>query len=354
MRFINLLFISVVLFSCKKDDMVPQVPSSNNDELKKGFLVLNEGLFQQNNSSLSWFDLTTETANNEFFEAKSGRLLGDTGNDMKRYGGKIYVVVNVSSTLEILDATTGKSLKQISMMAGAVAKQPRQIAFYGSKAYVTCFDGYVDVIDTVSLAVEKRIKVGLNPEGIEVSNNKLYVANSGGLNGPKMDSTVSVIDLASQTEIKKIVVGTNPGSVVKDDQGDIYVIAQGNYGSIPSRMVQIDTQNDEVLTTFPFNASGITKMGSQFLITYSNSSSSKAEVALFDTESETIITSSFLENSQITTLFGLSYVSTTNKIYCFDAMNYTNTGYVRQYSFQGNYEKSYHVGLNPNSILYYE
>ncbi len=354
MRLISILIISIFLISCKKEKDVPNPPGTTQSALKNGLLVLNEGLFQQNNSSLSWVDMSTGSVENQFFESKAGRLLGDTGNDMKRYGGKIYIVVNVSSTVEVMDANTGAAIKQISMMSNGVAKQPRNIVFKGSKAYVSCFDGYVDVLDTSSLSIEKRIKVGLNPEGLEISNNKLYVANSGGLNGPKMDSTVSVVDIASLQEIKKIVVGQNPGGVVRDEQGDIYVIARGNYGSIPSRMVRINTTNDVVENTFSFDASGFSIMGSNILISYIDKNTSKKKVALFDPISESISNSNFMDLSQVTTLYNIIYSPSLKKIYCLDAMNYTNTGYVRVYSSSGSYENSYHVGLNPNSILIYE
>lgn len=85
--------------------------------------------------------------------------MGDTGNDLLRYGSKIYVVMNVSSTIEVLDATTGNHLHQLSMVTSTHAKQPRKIVGYGANVFVSCFDGYVDVIDTSGFKVIKRIKV---------------------------------------------------------------------------------------------------------------------------------------------------------------------------------------------------
>ena len=199
-----ILLIGACSFSCKKKKVPqPEAPQT----LQHGMLVLNEGLFQQNNSTLGWFNFSDNSYTGNFFEQKTNRSLGDTGNDMKKYGGKIYVIVNVSSTVEILDASTGNSISQISMIAGGTPKQPRYIAFHGSKAYITCYDGYVDVLDTASLSITSRIPVGANPEGLAVSNGKLFVANSGGLNSPNVDSTVSVIDLVSQQEIKVIETG---------------------------------------------------------------------------------------------------------------------------------------------------
>lgn len=349
MRFINFFIILPFLFSCKKDKATVDPEVSN---LENGILVLCEGLFQQNNAAISWIDLTTGEINNHIFQDKAQRELGDTGNDIQRYGGKIYVVVNVSSTIEVLDASTLKSVKQITMMNGSVAKEPRFITFQGANAYVSCFDGYVDVIDTVSLTVTQRIAVGANPEGLCVSNNKLYVANSGGLNFPNLDSTLSVIDLNSNQELYKIIVGKNPGSVSVAPDGSVYVIRRGDYSTIPSRLVKINTTADQVETTFSFDASGVAAMNSYFLIPWT--SGGNAGVSLFDPGNGQLIDPNFINGNGVTTLYDVQYDPVKDKIYVMDAMNYTNTGYVRVYSSAGAHMTDYHVGLNPTGIICYE
>lgn len=347
-----LILFPFLFFSCKKKST--QSPSSTPSVLAHGLLVLNEGLFNQNNSTLSFVDTQTNGVSSTFFEDKTGRGLGDTGNDMERYGNKIYVVVNVSSTIEILDATTGNSLKQILMFAGSVPKQPRSIAFSGNKAFVTCYDGFVDVIDTNSLTITTRIQVGSNPEGLAVSNGKVYVANSGGLNYPNVDSTVSVIDIASLQEIKKITIGNNPGSVCVDSQGDVYAISRGNYGSIPSRMHRIDPQTDIKVESFPFEASGMTRMNDQLLISYYDFSSGNSAIALFDSNLEQIINPNFISTDIIQTLYGVHYSSISNKIYCMDAKGFSVTGYIYIYSSSGIFFGMHHVGLNPSKVIVYE
>ncbi len=353
MRLIKIVFLIFLVIGCKKkketeDNLV------DSSQLKNGMIVLCEGLFQQNNASLSWVDLSKSTSDDQFFTNKSGRLLGDTGNDMQSYGGKIYIVVNVSSTIEVLNKSNGASIKQISMMNNGIAKQPRSIAFYGSNAFVSCFDGYVDVIDTTSLEVIKRIKVGLNPEGLTVTNSKLYVSNSGGLNSPKMDSTVSVINLNTLVENKKVIVGKNPGSILTDTEGDVYVIARGNYSTIPTKMVKINTVTDEVDFIFPEEISGMEKMESNLLVTYKSNGSSIKKIGIFDALTEVFTVPELINTSNFTTFYGLHYQATNQKIYCFDAMNYTTTGYVKVFSKTGDLETSYHVGLNPSKIIFYE
>lgn len=350
MRLISLLFI-LSLISCKKDNPEPVAVSN---VLSNGTVVLCEGLFQQNNASLSWINNSDASVSNTLFATKVGRELGDTGNDIKRYGGKVYVVVNVSSTVEVLDAQSFTSIKQITMQNGGVSKQPRNIEFYNGKAYVTCYDGFVDVIDTISLTVINRIPVGLNPEDLTVSGNKLYVSNSGGLNGPSMDSTVSIIDLSSNSEISRITVGLNPGRCITDNVGDVYVVTRGDYAGVPSRMVRINTISDLVEDNFSFDVSGLSKMNGNFLVSYYDFSSGQSSLGLFDPLTETMIDPSFIDVSGLTTLYGVGFNQFTNTIFISDAMSFTNSGYVYEYTSSGAQLASYHVGLNPSKFLFYE
>lgn len=345
MRLIKLLAIILIAVSCKKEKTVM---STESFQLSNGIAVLCEGLFQQNNASVSWIDLGQGSIDNQFFVSRTNLSLGDTGNDMKQYGGKIYIVVNVSSTIEVVSANSFSPIKQIPMFDGATAKQPRYIEFSGSNAYVTCYDGFVDVIDTTTLTVTSRIPVGANPEAMTVANNKLYVANSGGLNFPNMDSTLSVIDLSLQAEIQKITVGINPGSVISDAAGDVYVIARGDYGATPSRLVRVNSLTDTKEEEFAFDVSSITAMNNNFLISSNNA------ISLFDPNTEQIVSSNFVNLSDVVTLYKVAYHPTTDNIYVMDAMNYTNTGYLRKYSSSGAYISSYHVGLNPTKVLFYD
>jgi YVTN family beta-propeller protein len=344
-KLLSILVISAVVFSCKKDKPEPV----HVDSFSNGVLVLCEGLFQQNNSSVSWINKQDNTVSNGLFNTVNDRFLGDTGNDLLHYGNKVYVAVNASSTIEILDANSLSSINQVIMESGGVAKQPRYLEGYAGKVYVSCFDGYVDVLDTVTGSILSRIAVGLNPDGVARSNDRLYVSNSGGLNFPTMDSTVSVIDLNTDTEIAKITIGLNPGDIELASNGDVYAIARGDYGSVASKLVKIDPvtmQTTEVLTdVLEINQFGM----NEFLITYDNGSS--MSIGVFNTITNQITTADLINTSGITTVYEVIYDSQDQLIYVLDAMGYTNTGYVRTYGLNGSNVENYHVGLNPTDIV---
>ncbi|MFZ9028176.1 MAG: YncE family protein [Crocinitomicaceae bacterium] len=335
----------LVLISCKKDKPEPVTIEGFNN----GIVVLCEGLFQQNNSSISWINKSNEAVSNGVFNVVNDRHLGDTGNDLLHYGSKIYVAVNASSTIEILDANTFKASNQVIMEAGGMAKQPRYLEGHNGKVYISCFDGFVDVLDTVTGTVLNRIAVGWNPDGMTQLNDYLYVSNSGGLNFPTMDSTVSVIDLNTDAELIKVTVGLNPGDIEASSNGNIYVISRGDYGAIPSKLVKIDPatfQTTDLLTdVLEINPFG----PDEFLITYENAGG--VSIGVFNAVSEQLTNADLINTANITTVYEAVFNEQDQLIYVLDAMGYSNTGYVRAYDVNGNFVKDYHVGLNPTDLI---
>lgn len=342
--------MALFIFSCNKDNDMNQ--ESSNPSFNNGILVLNEGLFQQNNSTLSWIDLSSNEVTNQVFLNLNNRPLGDTGNDMGIYGGKIYIVVNASSTIEVLNKHTLKSISQISMQFNGQGQQPRYITFNNGKAYISSYDGYVNILDTTSLTIIERIQVGSNPEGVTVSNNNLFVANSGGLSFPDVDSTVFKIDLTSNQVVDTFVVGNNPGDIVADDEGDIYVVKRGDYSANdPSELIHIS--NSGIITNVGINASSLYKHDDNLYISYYNYDNGEGQVLVYDMVNESILFNDFIDGSQVETLYG-AVTDKYGSIYALDAMNFTNTGYIRSFNSSGILTHSFHVGLNPTNVLIYE
>jgi YVTN family beta-propeller protein len=318
----------------------------------RGIYVLNEGLFQRNNATLTYFNIADSVAATDFFEAKNGRRLGDTGNDLQLVGDKLYVLVNVSSKLEVLNAKTGTALQTIPIRDSLNrARQPRQMAFLGNYLFITCFDGTVSVLDTASLNLIRTIRVGRNPDGIATQRGKIYVANSGGLDFPNYDSTVSVINPVSLHVERTIHVPINPTAVAADRYGDVYVISQGNYdstvqGYVPPRLVVIDAETDRIKKIFPFDVRAITISGSTAYLSLAN------RVMTLDIETETLLNTDFISASNFITLYGLTVDDANGAIYCTDARRYVVTGDVICFDRFGNRQFQFRGGLNPSRLAF--
>lgn len=320
--------------------------------------VLSEGLFNLNNSTLAQHSFKGGETNDDYFRSFNRRGLGDTANDMALYGNKLYIVVNVSSQIEVIDFRTGLSLKQIPMLKeDGSSRQPRYIAFHQDKAYVCSYDGTVSRIDTTSLEVETSIQVGRNPDGICVQGDKLYVSNSGGLDwdGIGVDNTVSVVSTTPFEEIKKIHVGPNPGKIAPDEYGHVYVATHGKDVSAGDyNFVQIDCTTDEVKQTYNEKVMSFA-INDQLAYLYNfNHQTQSSWIKVFNLQTGETLRENFItDNTKINTPYGIYVNPYSGNVYITDAYNYQVRGDVLCFNPQGQLQfRISNIGQNPNTVIF--
>ena len=326
----------------------------NTPKQDKTLWMLNEGSMGHNNSTLAKYDLSAKELVKDYFLTVNKRGLGDVGNDMLQYGAKIYIVVNKSSTIEVVDTVTGISITQIDMKtAGGEAKEPRRIASYGGKVYVTSFDDTVTRIDTARLAIDGSVIVGQDPEGIAIRDNKIYVANSGGLNWENnYDNTVSVIDVTTFKEEKKIEIGVNPGSVQFDSEGDLYVTITGNYGDIQAAFKKITAGSDEVVTVTGIDAPGKFVIADNKAYIINGSYGEPNRVIVYDCLNEKIITDNFISDATTIGIMNNITVDALSGDVFIAETDYMNPGNIYCFYKNGKLKYSFTaVGLNPSVVV---
>ena len=195
--------------------------------------VLNEGNFQKNNSTLDFFRFSDGNYVSDAFGSMNPAVvqgIGDTGNDLALNGDKLWLVMNGSGYVHVLDAFDE------TLIASIAVPDPRYIAFDKSYAYVSSYAGAIYGGDEVkgkvyrislsTYKVDGGVEVGCQPEGVAVSGNKLYVANSGGYNYIH-ENTVSVIDLSSFKVSSSVTTASNLHYMASDGQGAVYVSSYG-------------------------------------------------------------------------------------------------------------------------------
>lgn len=207
-----LLMGTAVMTSCSDDN---DGPETYLQVYSTGAYVVNSGNMYSNiESSLTAIDYASSTATQNVFKAANGRTLGNTANDGIVYGNKIYLAVDQSNTIEVIDKKTKQSIKQIKtteLLGNAEGAEPRHISADGGKVYFTTYGGYVAAVDTTSFALQKKWKVGSYPEGLVIGNGNLYVANS---NYGKGGGNISCINLSNdKVETKNIEGVNNPTSI---------------------------------------------------------------------------------------------------------------------------------------------
>lgn len=316
-------------------------------------LVMNEGNWHANNATLTAYDLTRGESITDYFADKNGRGLGDVANDALIYGSKLYVVVNISSLVEVIDTSTGKSLQQISMFnEKGTAREPRRVCSHNGKIYVCCIDSSVIRIDTASLQIEAIGKAGLNPDGIAASDNKLYVSNSGGLNYPDYGTTVSVMDPNSLAILKTIPVRINPVKALSDGTHHVWVMSWGNYEEQKACIQCIDTRTDTVVATFEESVSDFDIHQQKVYLLCSDYSNHwlacKSIDALTLGQPETLF-----EKTSLTTPYSLNIRPSDGSVWICDALDYSSFGNVHCFDRQGGELHRFEAGNCPGQIVFY-
>lgn len=226
-----LLMGTAVMTSCSDDN---DGPETYLQEYSTGAYVVNSGnMYSKIESSLTAIDYASSTATQNVFKTANGRTLGNTANDGIVYGNKIYLAVDQSNTIEVIDKKTKQSIKQIKtteLLGNAEGAHPRHIIADGGKVYFTTYGGYVAAVDTTSFALQKEWQVGSYPEGLVIGNGNLYVANSNyGAGG----GNISCINLSNDNVETKNIEGVNNPTSIYCASNVLYVLDNPVYGSAP-------------------------------------------------------------------------------------------------------------------------
>ena len=222
-----LLMGTAVMTSCSDDN---DGPETYLQEYSTGAYVVNSGnMYSKIESSLTAIDYASSTATQNVFKAANGRTLGNIANDGIVYGNKIYLAVDKENTIEVIDKTTKKSIKQINtteLLGKAEGADPRHIIADGGKVYFTTYGGYVAAVDTTDFALQKKWQVGSHPEGLVIGKGNLYVANSNYGNG---GGNISCINLSNDNVETKNIEGVNNPTSIYYAAGLLYVLDNQYY-----------------------------------------------------------------------------------------------------------------------------
>lgn len=368
MKKITLLIFSCILAtmfaSCVKDDGPSSRITSDDDKLAGEkiqvgenkdnpyykLFVLNEGNYGGNNSSLDFLRFTDKTYVRNAFSQMNPDLalgLGDTGNDLQVYANSLWAVMNGSGLVEVMSAVNEKHIATIPV------PQPRNIAFHDSYAYVSSYATIKDAEEgtgtlyKISLRTLEKIdsiSVGYNPEGVAVCQNKIFVANSGGLHAGLFDNRVSVISTETFKVTNQIELPFKNLKNIVSTNDKVWVTAQTDYSEQHTSLSCIDAKALSVvdlpavlkemhvssLIGYP-SLNMLFALGADSDIAYPNSGYNFFSV---DTKKMTVEKIPFAGSaaSDVVTPYGLEVNVFTGDIYIADCGDYVNPGKVYCFS----------------------
>lgn len=341
-----IVLASLSILSCNRDTPEPGPTTPLRTFTPgEGMFVLNEGGFNAGNASLSYYATGGADAGasfNDLFYKSNGVPLGDVAQSMAFINGELYIIVNNSSKIVVVNPSDLKVLHTITGLNG-----PRNIVQVGGRAYVTQMNSTkVMILDLASHSIAGSIDFRTTTEAISCVNNKLFVTS-------QVSDKLFVVDLSvGNTVDSTAVIAPGGNSMVTDVNGKLWILTYGSWSAASAGgLFRIDPATNLLEASMPFSTSDFPTHlcknpagDSLFFLNYS-----VYRMAITD---PALPTASFISGASHS-FYTLGLMPTTNDLYIGDAVDYVQSGIIYRYNSSGTVLDTDTVGVNPNGFLLY-
>lgn len=357
-KFLTLALATTFFYSCSSDDdSTTPDPQQPLGDYEHGVLILNEGNFGTDNSTISFLSDDFTVFQSDAYASVNNEAVGNTGQSIGFYENFAFVVVNGSNKIEVLNRYT---LEKITTINTGLSN-PRYIDFVNGKGYVTNWgdasvatDDFVAVLNLSTYTVESTISVNEGPEKIIEENDKLYIAHKGGYG---YGNTISVINPITNSVESSILVADVP-TAIEEGNGYIYVLCSGKASwtgdETIAKLIRIDTSDNSTVDFIEFNATQHpSNMAIENEIVYYtlNSVVYKANLNA-STGIEGTIVVDLASNQGSSYEYAYGFAVKNNKIWVGDAKDFNSNGMVYVYSIDGFLENEFEVKTSPNGFYF--
>ncbi len=347
-KFLVVLIGFIFIFSsCEKE----RVQFDNN--FSTGIFVVNQGVFNGGTGTITYRNEASNlTISDVFASQNGGKVLGNVAQSMIKFDDKYFIAVNNAAKIQVVNAADFKIVGEIPI------ELPRYFATDGTKLYVTSYNtdlasGKISEIDTKNFTISSSISVSNLPENLLFTGEKLYVTLVSPFGQSSRD--LVVVDTKTNQISKTINVGDNPNSIVKDKNGDIWVICRGNgFDPINSTLGSLHRlRDDQKVASFTLSngANGLVVDNDgdrlYFLM--------DGKVMAHDISDSTFEDESIYDESIDDGKFdAISYQPSTNRIFLSDVKDYSSAGEILIINSETKSTGRFDTGIAPGFIYFAE
>lgn len=321
---------------------------------ERGLFICNEGNFQYGNATLSYYDPTTKTVENEIFYRANAMKLGDVAQSMIIHNGIGWVVVNNSHVVFAIDPTTFKEVGRITGLTS-----PRYIHFVSDdKAYITqIWDNRIFIVNPKRYEITGYIEVpdmtseqGSTEQMVQLGK-YLYV------NCWSYQNRLLKIDTETDSIVAELEVGIQPTSLALDCNGKLWTVTDGGYEGSPygyeaPSLYRIDPDSFTIEKQFSFRKgdapSEVQINGRGDTLYWIND-----DIWSMSVDADRVPVRPFLD-SRGTIYYGLTVDPKRDEVYIADAVDYTQQGKIYRYSARGELLDEFYVGIIPGAFCWKE
>ncbi|RYD58946.1 MAG: hypothetical protein EOP56_01580 [Sphingobacteriales bacterium] len=349
-----LLGLLVLFAACKKDKPteLPKPPAS--DSTDKVYIV-SEGSLGNGNSALDMYDLKTGTAYRDVYKSANNAELGDVLQSIQVIGDRMFLAVNNSDKIVVLDKNDHKQVGIINI------PKPRYILpVSADKAYVsTLYSNKMYIINPNTMQTIGSVALpAQNPEGMLLYNGKAYVAA-----WDTASDKVFVLNTATDQLDKEIAVaGRAPHSVVLDKNNKIWVLSGNVYKGKDAALTQVDPATAQVTRSFnfPAKADPIKPVFNReqdmlyFIEVDYNGGTEYNGIYRMQIDADKLPEQPFIKAQQFQYFWALGIQPDNNRIFVGDPKGFTQKGIVYIYDTDGNRKGEFETSVGPGQFYFHQ
>lgn len=337
-----LFFVLGAFAGCTSDDAddnAPVVPApEKGDSLR--FLIINEGNFTKGNTSLSAVWSNDTIYNDLFRSANAQRPLGDAAQSLNIIGENIYVALNNSNKIEVMNKTDYKSVHTILFHSNV---SPLYItALDNDRAAVSGYSDKLMIINTKTYQVVDSVELGSSSKQMAVVNKRLFIASA----GLKMVPLNNLKDVTSIEEIYPI----GDSKLIVDKNGNLWTISAGE-------LVCIDPVTLLVKKKIALNGVQVNTFGARLDMNkakdklYFNTDVPQGGIFEVSIDAQTTPTTPIFIYTGVEYLYNMN-ISPDNTIVICDALDFTQRGKIFEYSLTGDLLHTFTAGVIPQYLYF--
>lgn len=322
-------------------------------------VILNQGNYTEQNSSISLYSEINNTVQNRAFKFKNGFNIGGTimGATMDIYG-TMYMICSNPDKIMILDGATTECYMEDMLNGHPDLITPRNITNDGQYLYVTVsgnqhetlpdgMDSYTDskllIISMLSGEVVKTINIGRDAEGVLCWMGYVFVAHRDGisviLSAGNGSSVIKTIDTQAYGPARNLAYGNNEHIYVSFPETGLVEIDP--YSQTVVDVHEIELDYDGVITTDRTGGNIL-----YFVNSYDENWNSSAKLNSFSIASKTVET--LLEGNYF---YSVGVSPFTGNIYTAET-SFSSNSILKVLNPQGHFKYEHEVGVGTCRYLF--
>lgn len=329
------LFAVAALYSCSNTDDDTATIVDPNAKYLNGYFMTNEGNFGTPNGSVSHLSTDLNTLTNNIFKSANAKDLGDVVQSLVVDGDYVFIIVNNSNTIEVVNKKTFKTVHTITENVVS----PRYAVVKNNKLYVTSAKKAVNVYDAKTFGFIKSIELNETAKNIVATTTYIYAVDDDAFS---QSMVVEIIDPNTDTNTVDLTFD-NPIKGLATNGQFVYVLETNDTGSKISK----------IEGTTKTTALNIAQAKTRYLVADDSNLYYTAGTGIYKTSEAITSEGTKLfdivpNNDGFSMLYGFNVLN--KNIFVSDAKGFTDKGVVTIYKEDGTIVKEYQTGMGPNGF----